>query len=555
MSTERTTVPAPAAPTPRPSPNWTLAVREWLYRKLPPRYLLPDKQPDYVRSAVYLLGALTIASFVVVIGSGTILALFGPQWWHVNGVGHFFNSLHLWSVEAYFFFMVLHLWGMFFLGAWRDRRGKTWVIGAIAFVVSIGTAFTGYLSQTNLDSQWIAVSAKDAMNAVGIGGFFNVLNFGRMYGIHILILPVVLFLIVALHIILVRLRGVVRPYPAPGERSSPYQHGMTQEQYYQGVRMVPYDLLREVALAGAAVLVVVVLLAAIFSSPDDRPLTMQSVAQSDPLGFVTVAVSELQGTSAIAQYGPPYNNGTGAVQYLGPFSPQELAGVSLPIDTARVYVLDPLKTVPNPQVAAALRQFTSASASQQNTWETNYATALSKADGSLDASDHIKVVPGDYGPLPVMFGSLLDIARSGALDGLLLTNGRFYQTDYTKPLLFLNEDALPTQAQQLNLLGSQWGMMNETGPYPGQSWLWLYTFWYQLPFGPFNGPNADIAIWALMAVLTLALILVPYIPGLNVLPRYLGVYRLVWREHYRRLRAGPGGATGGSPPATQQASG
>lgn len=77
-----------------------------------------------------MFGALTIASFAVVIGSGTILALFGPQWWHINGVGHFFNSLHLWSVEAYFFFMVLHLWGMFFLGAWRDRRGKTWAIGA-----------------------------------------------------------------------------------------------------------------------------------------------------------------------------------------------------------------------------------------------------------------------------------------------------------------------------------------------------------------------------------------------------------------------------------------
>ena len=341
----------------------------------------------------------------------------------------------------------------------------------------------------------------------------------------------------------------------PTQRPVVYHRGMTQEQYYRGVRMVPYDLLREVALAGAAVLVAVVVLAAIFSSPDDRPLTMQSVAQSDPLGFVTVAVSELQGTSAIAQYGPPYNNGTGAVQYFGPFSPQELTGVSLPIETARVYVLDPLTTVPNPQVTSALGQFTSASAAQQHTWETSYATALSKADGSLDANGHVKVASGDYGPLPVMFGSLLDIARSGALDGLLLTNGRFYQTDYTKPLLFLNESALPDQAQQLNLLGSQWGMMNETGLYPGQSWLWLYTFWYQLPFGPFNGPNADIAIWALMAVLTLALILVPYIPGVNVLPRYLGVYRLVWREHYKRLRTGQGGATGSSPPAAQQAGG
>jgi hypothetical protein len=79
-------------------------------------------------------------------------------------------------------------------------------------------------------------------------------------------------------------------------------------------------------------------------------------------------------------------------------------------------------------------------------------------------------------------------------------------------------------------------MMNETGAYPGQAWLWLYTFWYQVPASPYNGPNADIAVWVTMAVLTLALIFLPYIPGLNRLPRLLGVHRLIWRQHYREVR-------------------
>ncbi len=93
--------------------------------------------------------------------------------------------------------------------------------------------------------------------------------------------------------------------------------------------------------------------------------------------------------------------------------------------------------------------------------------------------------------------------------------GKFYQTDFTKPLLFLNEKALPDRADELNLDGGQWGMMNSAGLYPGQAWLWLYTFWYQVPAGPYNGPNADIAVWLTMAILTLLLILVPYVPGLN----------------------------------------
>jgi quinol-cytochrome oxidoreductase complex cytochrome b subunit len=518
--------------------NWTQSARERIEKALPINQLLPDSQPDYVRSTVYVFGAISLASLALVILSGIVLAIFGPQWWHTSGVGHFFNSVHLWSVQAFMFFMVLHLWGKFFMGSWRDGRARTWITGVLTFIVSIVAAFTGYLSQTNLDSQWIAVSAKDAMNAIGIGGFFNVLNFGQMYSFHIVILPLVVVGLVGLHIIMVRLRGVVRPYPAKGETRVPYTKGMTQDEYYRGVKKVPYDLLREVALAGAGILVIVVAFAGIFSSPDDKPLTMQSVASSDPVGFVTVSLSELAGNSVIAQYGQPYNTQSGSVQSIGPLSLQKLAGVSIPIDTAHVYVLDPLATVKSADVQAAVQQFNAASADQQNTWETNYATALGNADGTLDSQGNLKLANGEYGPLPTMFGALLGIARSGALDGLLLTDGRFYQTDYTKPLLFLSEDALPTKAGALNLQGSQWGMMNETGAYPGQAWLWLYTFWYQVPFGPYNGPNADVAVWLTMAVLTLALILVPFIPGLNRLPELIPIYKLIWRQHYRDLQKG-----------------
>ena len=68
-----------------------------------------------------------------------------------------------------------------------------------------------------------------------------------------------------------------------------------------------------------------------------------------------------------------------------------------------------------------------------------------------------------------MMGSLLTFAQSGGLDGALLTSKQFYQTDYTKPLLFMADGGvLATRAEQQHLLGNQWGMMNETGSYPGQ---------------------------------------------------------------------------------------
>ena len=190
----------------------TRDLQQTLSKTLPYEELLPDEQPAYVQSYVYLFGVATIASFILLFASGIVLAAFGPQWWHYSGSGHFFNSVHFWSVQAFFFFMVLHLWTAFFQAAWRDGRGLTWVAGMVTFLISVVTAFTGYLSQQNFDAQWIAVQGKDAMNAVGVGAFFNLLNFGQMYGFHVLILPWVVAMLIGIHLLLVRMKGVVKPF-------------------------------------------------------------------------------------------------------------------------------------------------------------------------------------------------------------------------------------------------------------------------------------------------------------------------------------------------------
>ena len=116
---------------------------------------------------------------------------------------------------------------------------------------------------------------------------------------------------------------------------------------------------------------------------------------------------------------------------------------------------------------------------------------------------------------------------------LLLENGRFYQTDLTLPLLFLGDgNYLATLASDQHLSGDQWGVMNETGSYPGQTWLWLYSIWYQVP--PFNSaPNADLVIVGIVITLTVLLALVPFIPVLRDIPRWIPVHRLIWRSYYR----------------------
>jgi ubiquinol-cytochrome c reductase cytochrome b subunit len=191
--------------------NWTSRLRKSTLETMEPQDLLPDNQPAYVASWIYVFGVLTIASLLMLITTGLILTLEGPSWWHISSVGHFFNSMHLWSVELFFVFMVVHLWGKFWMAAWRGKRTATWVTGVLAFGTSIITALTGYLIQTNFDSQWIATQAKDGFNAMGIGAFFNTLNTGQAILLHVALLPLVVGVIVIWHILLVRRKGVVPP--------------------------------------------------------------------------------------------------------------------------------------------------------------------------------------------------------------------------------------------------------------------------------------------------------------------------------------------------------
>lgn len=121
------------------------------------------------------------------------------------------------------------------MAVWRGGRLLAWITGMLAFLVSIVTAFAGYLLQTNFDSQWISFEAKDALTAVGVGAWFNVANLGQIFMWHIMLLPLAAGAVEALHVLLVRAHGVVPPLEAADtdaqlQQSTPHSAGPGSEE-------------------------------------------------------------------------------------------------------------------------------------------------------------------------------------------------------------------------------------------------------------------------------------------------------------------------------------
>lgn len=304
-----------------------------------------------------------------------------------------------------------------------------------------------------------------------------------------------------------------------------------------------FDLIKEGFISLVVVAILIIVVAAIWRAPYRPAITNQQIAVSQPLVIEQTALGDLDGSGTMASYGPPYNNGwkgtAQSIQSIFGFSPQTWWGTPYPVQTAQVDVLSPLSMLASAShdtaLSTDLHTYQSATASQQQLWDQNLQNALAKAKV---VGESVIVQPGNYGPVETMMQDELSLARSGLLSGALdrQTNNGVYRWNVQDDLLFLQGSALHTIANQIDMSGEQWGINHDETAMPGPWWLTPYTFFYQIP--PWNTLSSgdEMAAYT-VGILFFILILVPFIPGLNRVPRFLGVHRVIWKDWYRHLES------------------
>lgn len=442
--------------------------------------------PSYGNKFMYSLGFLSMISFLLLIITGVVMAFFGPTWWLTNSVGTYMRSIHLWSTQAFVLFVILHLLIVFLTSGFKKPRRLTWMIGVLMMFLVLAETEFGYVLRGDFSSQWRSLQGADFYNGSGLGGLLNTLNYGQVYGVHIVVVPLTILALLFFHYLLIRVLGIAKPY---------------RKDIQVKTVKANHTLL---FVRGGVLAVVIAGLSFWLPSPLLEPTTIRSVAQQDAYLMQKTLLAEWEHSSDTAAY----------LDNIDPYT----------YDTRSVYIEVPYgqyaQTAAQSNAFAAFKRESSDIQKQQLTAADNYYGQDSPS-GTKPAS-----------PVITVLDSLTKMAQAGlyepALVGAENTTGGLSGDTYA--LRFLSDTGvLESKAGSLNLTTDQYGMTHEeTGYAPGAWWL--------TPIGLLNhtvlanDDNGDRDAAIIFGSLLLTMLAFPFIPYVNQIPDKLRLYRLIWRE-------------------------
>ena len=180
-------------------------------------------------TVTWYLGTLSLATFVILVATGIPLMLYYhpsvPQAYadmkdlqFVVSAGVFLRNLHRWSAHAMVLLVFVHMFKVFYRGAYRPPREFNWVIGVVLLLVTLFLSYTGYLLPWDQLAFWAITVGSNILSAVPMlghkirflmlgGNTVNANALLRFYVLHCVILPLVAFLFIGIHFWRIRKDG------------------------------------------------------------------------------------------------------------------------------------------------------------------------------------------------------------------------------------------------------------------------------------------------------------------------------------------------------------
>lgn len=133
-------------------------------------------------------------------------------------LGQLVRNMHRWSAHLMVLAVILHLVRVFYTGAYKPPREFNWLVGVGLLLLTLGASFTGYLLPWDQLSFWaITVGTNIAGYAPVLGDTVRTILLGgsdvgqnaliRFYGLHVILIPLVMIAVMSVHLWRVRKDG------------------------------------------------------------------------------------------------------------------------------------------------------------------------------------------------------------------------------------------------------------------------------------------------------------------------------------------------------------
>ena len=220
-----------------PRPNWQTRIGDWFDERLdvriPLQAFLKKPVPKHAIRWYFCLGGITFALFLIQGVTGILLSLYyrpTPEQAYdsilfiMNNVrfGWLIRSIHSWSATLMIAFCIAHMLRVFITGAFKKPRELNWVAGVFLLLLTLAFGFTGYLLPWDQKALWGSTVGSEILGVVPLvgrallgllrgGADITGLTLTRFYGIHMLVLPVLAFLFLGFHFVIIRRQGISGP--------------------------------------------------------------------------------------------------------------------------------------------------------------------------------------------------------------------------------------------------------------------------------------------------------------------------------------------------------
>jgi quinol-cytochrome oxidoreductase complex cytochrome b subunit len=217
--------------------DWRTRMGDWFDERfdvrIPLEAFLKKPVPKHAIRWYFCLGGITFALFVIQGITGILLSLYYKPTpdeayesilFIMNNVrfGWLIRSIHSWSSSLMIAACVAHMLRVYITGSFKKPRELNWIAGVFLLLLTLAFGFTGYLLPWDQKALWGSTVGSEILGAVpGIGeALLGLLRGGleitgltltRFYGIHVLVLPVLAFIFLAAHFVIIRRQGISGP--------------------------------------------------------------------------------------------------------------------------------------------------------------------------------------------------------------------------------------------------------------------------------------------------------------------------------------------------------